>query len=662
MKTPVSIVSGLLFLTLLALPASSSDIDRVVEQMAERLLLVESLDQEAVMKTEMVLHGTEHDFEQKLNLAFKRPNQLLAAMDHIRLISDGRALYAVGTHENRYLSWPIEESLEKTLEESEAGINLGFWSTTKALLSSDPAKYLKELKESGAEVLPDEEVDGVSCWVIRHSWPGMQGPEGATVTSWIDQSYGVVRRAVAEMEMDSDTDDDDAHQMVSMTYETKSLKVNEPIDDARFAYTPGSTTKKVDTFMALWMSDEDVVSSDWSTGPGLSRFELSGKPAPNFELELLDGEIFRLSEQRGKVVILDFWATWCGPCVAALPSIRKMHEEYRDRGVVVVGVSSDRIRQEKQVRNMVRDKGLEYAIGIDVTDIGHDYLVQGIPCVVVIGADGIVQGRKVGFSSAGMKEMLKDVDRLLDGEELASAKPMTDAEIEEMKTARVRRMPSSRTTMDERYFKPVWQSEVRARESMSRFGNRLQVRIAPRTFALSQNDKVSVIGATDGKPLVEIALPSEARKGNEMQQGPTHLYLRKPLAGVLISAQQFYRKEETESGSTSYRSERITVRAHGQDGAERWNREFGENEYLQAFDSLPVSQGEDVLLLGFWNQFLLIDAEGHEVVSQALGHSDRVDVVQEADGRILFYLSGSVNACYELLVPRKEPAIEIAGE
>ena len=66
---------------------------------------------------------------------------------------------------------------------------------------------------------------------------------------------------------------------------------------------------------------------------------LVGKPAPDFALDLLGGKKFRLAEAKGKVVVLDFWATWCGPCLQAMPQVEKVAGEFRDQGVQLVAVN-----------------------------------------------------------------------------------------------------------------------------------------------------------------------------------------------------------------------------------------------------------------------------------------------------------------------------------
>jgi peroxiredoxin len=123
----------------------------------------------------------------------------------------------------------------------------------------------------------------------------------------------------------------------------------------------------------------------------------AGIPAPDFEAQTLDGQPLKLSELKGKVVLLDFWATWCGPCVAELPAIKKIYDKYKDDGFTAVGISFD--RDAATARRFVAERQLSWpqvwAEKGDKGPLANLYGVGGIPATFLIGADGKVIDRDV---------------------------------------------------------------------------------------------------------------------------------------------------------------------------------------------------------------------------------------------------------------------------
>lgn len=148
-------------------------------------------------------------------------------------------------------------------------------------------------------------------------------------------------------------------------------------------------------------------------GGGQDAGTLKGKPAPDFELATADGGTFKLSAEKGKsVVILDFWATWCGPCVKAMPIIDKVAREYAAKGVKLVAVN---LREtEAEVKAFMEQHKLAPMVVMD-RDGGtaEQYLVTGIPQTVIIGKDGNVAQVHVGLIP-GLEEQLKsELDALV---------------------------------------------------------------------------------------------------------------------------------------------------------------------------------------------------------------------------------------------------------
>ena len=118
----------------------------------------------------------------------------------------------------------------------------------------------------------------------------------------------------------------------------------------------------------------------------------SGDIAPEFEAKQLNGTTFRLADYRGKkAVLIDFWATWCSPCVDEIPTIKRIAEMYRDQGLEVVGVSLD--HDEQALRNFVKEEKLSYVQVFDkekARAISKSYGVWGIPSVFLVDKNGTI--------------------------------------------------------------------------------------------------------------------------------------------------------------------------------------------------------------------------------------------------------------------------------
>ena len=130
-----------------------------------------------------------------------------------------------------------------------------------------------------------------------------------------------------------------------------------------------------------------------------------GAEAPDFELELIDGETFRLSEQRGKVVLLNIWATWCSPCVAEMLDLDRLAADYAG-DLVVIGVNSG--EAEQTIVDFVEQNGYGYLFAADPEYMvsGMLYPTNSIPYTVVIDREGVISAIHRGGGS-GMYEVFE---------------------------------------------------------------------------------------------------------------------------------------------------------------------------------------------------------------------------------------------------------------
>lgn len=121
-----------------------------------------------------------------------------------------------------------------------------------------------------------------------------------------------------------------------------------------------------------------------------------GKRAPVFELATTDNKKVKLTDYAGKVVILNFWASWCGPCRAEMPSLNRLYEDFKDKGLVVLAVSID--RSVEAVLSLKSEKGLTFTILMDPEKEVYfdDYAVLALPTTFLIDTDGIIREKFIG--------------------------------------------------------------------------------------------------------------------------------------------------------------------------------------------------------------------------------------------------------------------------
>lgn len=153
-------------------------------------------------------------------------------------------------------------------------------------------------------------------------------------------------------------------------------------------------------------------------GCAFSPHPLTGQQAPDFSLELLGGGALDLAEQRGEhIVILDFWASWCGPCRRYMPIVERVAGEFKDQDVVLYAVNSG--EDPNTIRNFLRTFTVQSPIALDMSsEVSRLYQADSIPQTVIIDKQGRVQKVYVGVGRNSESELRSDLRRLVSGEDL----------------------------------------------------------------------------------------------------------------------------------------------------------------------------------------------------------------------------------------------------
>ena len=204
------------------------------------------------------------------------------------------------------------------------------------------------------------------------SWPLLRvlsKPESDKTQTFTQLAVDPESLAVGRIVYSTALHDTAEKNVVQMAIDFSKFQIG-PVDPATFEFAPPKGAKLVETIPI----------------PGQTGSALLNQPAPDFELKTLEGEKVRLADLRGHPVLLSFWASWCGPCRRELPGLEKIYEEYKDRGLVILGINDE---GKGPARKYSEKEGLGFQTLDDSSSKAHRlYKVHAIPTVFVIDKNG----------------------------------------------------------------------------------------------------------------------------------------------------------------------------------------------------------------------------------------------------------------------------------
>lgn len=277
------------------------------------------------------------------------------------------------------------------------------------MITSAPIPDAADPKDSGIE--PAQEIDGQKCDVV---WVR----SGDDKTTYYLAASDRLPRKIEIVTTPSTKEGVEKKDRTVRTLALTNVKRNVPINEATFIVdipdefvvravknTPAPDSKtdsksdaKADGKVAG--AEESKKPAQKTQPPGMLT---PGTPAPAWTLKDGNGKETKLADYRGKVVVLDFWGSWCPPCRAAMPSIEKIHQKYKDKGVVVLGLNYER-RPDADPKKFMADNGITYGLVLGAETIADKYKVPGWPTFYVIDRQGDIVWGSVGFSKADAEE------------------------------------------------------------------------------------------------------------------------------------------------------------------------------------------------------------------------------------------------------------------
>ncbi len=315
------------------------------------------------------------------------------------VVSDGKTLWRAAPDMREYMRTAVEGPLEDLK---------GGGPVAEAALHRMKI-YLRQYQQltvnlTKAERLRDETIEvgaagkPIECTVVRADYAAPRGATGFasfTKTFWIDKQRKIILReeSISRGKHDPSRPFVDGETRHSIGHTAASI--NEQLPDSLFIYSPPANYREVDRLEHAF--------------PRPAK-DLIGKPAPELSMQTLTGDTVKLSDLRGKLVLLDFWAAWCAPCRDQLPAIAKLYRETKDQGLILLGVNDDETTE--QALKFLQGKPYDWPSLFDgkQKDGRTKYKVDGIPTLVLLDKQGIIVDYQLGNGDAAeiaIREALK---------------------------------------------------------------------------------------------------------------------------------------------------------------------------------------------------------------------------------------------------------------
>ena len=372
----------------------SPEAQQVLAKVRDAYSKLNSLKLEGKISSDIDVAGQQQKSEQQFKGAFEAPNKFRHQVeDDLVVGSTGSNVFAFSTAANSFLlaDAPNERAPAQDLPRPIPGL---LAAQNPSLLLAIEKNPLEDITRGATQIdkLPDVKIGDKSFTAL-----GLQaGPSQPQLTLAIDPQTHLIRRITADMQ--------------------PALKESGAADvkQAKFVIdyttiTPGAKFEKNHFAWSAPAGAQDVAAARPAAEKS-AQANLVGKPAPDFKLDSLNGKSVSLSDFKGQVVLLDFWASWCPPCQESLPHLGQVYGEKND-GVKVLAVNMG--EQREAVQAFVKQQNIDVPVLLDPKNqVAQKYNVSSIPQSVIIGKDGQVKKVFVGMGPDTFKQIRQEIQSL----------------------------------------------------------------------------------------------------------------------------------------------------------------------------------------------------------------------------------------------------------
>ncbi len=390
----------------------SVKIPRELEKAADIYKSLKGYQDSTFFEMQILIPGNKMESAFPIFFAFDSPNRFIADLEtgngNFKSVSDGNKMTMYSGRLNQYIEEDAPQKLSfDDIENSLPGVYI-----QKVLLNEDPYKKffegIEEVKQTGIEKIGNIPVTVFELTRLAGSFAEGMIPRTTKdipviVRLWVGKRDFLVRKVEYELDMEQFAKELPVEQQERMkgvkyyiTEKHTHIKLNPEFSEEFFTFVPPKDAKLVENFEDQSQQAEES--------------QLIGKPAPDFLLKDIEGKDIRFVDFKGQVVIIDFWATWCGPCRTMIPGLIVLQDQYAARGFKMIGISTD--RTSDIVASFAKENKINYLLLMADEKVINEYGgISAIPTTFIIDKKGVVRYRHIG--SQDMSLLQKQVEALL---------------------------------------------------------------------------------------------------------------------------------------------------------------------------------------------------------------------------------------------------------
>ncbi|HEX5244107.1 MAG TPA: TlpA disulfide reductase family protein [Tepidisphaeraceae bacterium] len=371
----------------------SPEAKKLIDQVTSSYAKLNSLQLKGTFHTLIDAQQQKTDSTLKFEASFAMPNKFRHTMqDDVLCGSTGTHAYAYNQSRNTYqmVEAPRDKASVADLPEFLSGI---LSKQNPALLLAAVADPGKVLSSDATEmtVADPTHIGSALCPTLQ-----IKLSDKSETLMAFDPDTHFVRQVIFDLKTRTEQRGVPNVKKALVTVDYAETIPDRPLKDEQFAWTPPAGAKD-----AIKMAEDEV---------GAETLAMVGKPAPNFKLAGLDGKTLALSDFHGKVVLLDFWATWCGPCKLELPHLQEIYEARKAQGLVAFALEQG--DEKELVQKFVDKTKLTIPVLLDAKgDASDAFKVAGLPTTILIAKNGKIRNAWPGIADS--TEIAKAVDQAL---------------------------------------------------------------------------------------------------------------------------------------------------------------------------------------------------------------------------------------------------------